>query len=232
MLITHTSHLCLATKQQIVHFKLRVVDLLEIFVKKQGATNTLIVELAPRLLKLAHFTSSSAGSGVEDRQLNEKIASLIKSKLCKLKDVPKMIGQEAILVEVLTQVHEYAAKWGSTKSMLELCSQVSLLVVRMLGSVKIPTTAQETKSSKKSTKKKVFRLDGEHTIFSKLKSLSQCSLHQQLHPPHYLQLPRSTWILSQYSLPRKSRSFSSPFSPTWSRVTMLLLSSFFHPWLN
>ncbi|KAJ3284320.1 DNA-directed DNA polymerase [Rhizoclosmatium sp. JEL0117] len=140
-------------KQQVLHFKLRVVDLIELFIKKQPA-NPLILSLIMPSLAVVIETADSD----ESRELHTKMTTLIKTKLATVKEVPPVESLESGLA-LLKEIQELAAKSPSA-SVAGLCSAMSLLVTRSIAhshpeGVAVtsgPSTA-ETPSKKKKTAK-------------------------------------------------------------------------------
>ncbi|KAJ3004844.1 DNA-directed DNA polymerase [Thoreauomyces humboldtii] len=142
-------------KQQVLHFKFRVVDLLEVFVTR-ASKSPLLVELVVPLSKLLETTGRTA----EEADLHKRLEALAKNKLFKVKDVPTEEGGLNVerTVEVLEEVHAYA-RGASEASTVALCSGASLLLVRILSHCKEPTAtstavATPTTTPKKSKKRK------------------------------------------------------------------------------
>ncbi|KAJ3162784.1 hypothetical protein HDU86_003758 [Geranomyces michiganensis] len=137
-------------KQQVLHFKHRVVDLLEIFIRKASA-NPLIIELIMPLMKLITTTARSA----DDQALHVKLEALVKNKLLKIKDVPTEPHLDADrAVSILKEVHEYARK-ASDGSTVALCSSASLLLVRILSHCREPVALNDATPKKSPKKQKV-----------------------------------------------------------------------------
>ncbi|KAI9091861.1 DNA polymerase phi-domain-containing protein [Phlyctochytrium arcticum] len=136
-------------KQQVLHFKFRVVDLLDILIKK-AADSPLILETIMPLLKLA--TSSSRST--DDKELFTKLEPLM-HRLFKNKEVPT---QPELDVEhatkLLREVHEYAMR-ANDGTIFGLCSGASLYLTKVLSHVKEQKPAEviaapKSKKSKKS----------------------------------------------------------------------------------
>ena len=109
---------------QALHFKLRVLDLLEIFVKRHP-DHPLILDLIVPSLNLAiktHFQK-------ESRQLHEKLGGFIRHRLAKIKENPVVSCTEGL--RLLREVHD-VAKRAPTTAVVSLCSQASLVIVRAL----------------------------------------------------------------------------------------------------
>ncbi|KAJ3410565.1 hypothetical protein HDV05_003633 [Chytridiales sp. JEL 0842] len=136
------------SKQQVLHFKLRVVDLLDIFARKQSA-NPLILHCIVPSLTLVFNTVGSTDSP----ELHQKVLGFVKNKLAKIKENPAISKEEGL--KVLEDIHQMAHK-AANGSMVDLCSSLSLLVVRMLTyhypECALPTETEvvPTKKSKKS----------------------------------------------------------------------------------
>ncbi|KAF9969908.1 DNA-directed DNA polymerase [Actinomortierella ambigua] len=110
-------------KQTLVHFKNKVLDLLELFVKKQSH-NELVLELIVPLMSLVLVPSTS------NKPVHDKINALLRNKLAKIKDYPRECNEEHVF-EILTQVHELAKKAPDAK-FSSLCGELSLLLVKVL----------------------------------------------------------------------------------------------------
>ncbi|KAF9906499.1 DNA-directed DNA polymerase [Lobosporangium transversale] len=124
-------------KQTLVHFKNKVLDLLELYIKKQSS-NELVLELVVPLLSLV--VTPSAGN----MPIHDKIVSLLRNKLAKIKDYPREYDEEHVF-EILSQVHELAKKSPDGKSS-SLCGELSLLLVKVLiGGQDEKTAVGETK---------------------------------------------------------------------------------------
>lgn len=113
-------------KETIVNFKLRVLDLLQIYIKQQH-TNPLVLDLAIPLLKLIRTTGS--------KQVSEKGCNVVRefARLCKGKAVPVPVSTEAVIATwmKLGTVHGEAESQGS-HAHGNACSQMSLLLVKVL----------------------------------------------------------------------------------------------------
>ncbi|KAI9337260.1 DNA polymerase phi-domain-containing protein [Obelidium mucronatum] len=138
------------TKQQVLHFKLRAVDLLDIYIRKQP-TNPLILSLIMPSLAIILETAESE----ESRELHTKMCTLVRTRLGQIKETPTVDTLENGIA-LLKQVQELAAKAPSA-SVAALCSQLSLLITRAIAhshpeGVAITTTASgqvEPPSAKK-----------------------------------------------------------------------------------
>ncbi|TPX59035.1 hypothetical protein SpCBS45565_g07848 [Spizellomyces sp. 'palustris'] len=134
-------------KNQVLHFKLRVVDLLDIFLRK-SPQQPLVIELIMPLIKLVTSTSRST----DDKDLHDKLQSLVKNKLFRLREVPTEPALNADrAVEVLREVHEYAHR-AADATLFGLCNGASLLLTRILSHVKEPVPKKEVKKTPKKRK--------------------------------------------------------------------------------
>ncbi|KAG0326236.1 DNA-directed DNA polymerase [Dissophora globulifera] len=110
-------------KQTLIHFKNKVLDLLELYIKKQSS-NELVLDLIVPLLSLVLIPSAS------NKPVHDKILALLRNKLAKIKDYPRDCDDEHVF-EVLSQVHELAKKSPDAK-FSGLCGDLSLLLVKVL----------------------------------------------------------------------------------------------------
>lgn len=110
-------------QREATHFKNRVLDLVEIFVKTQ-ATSPLIVRMIIPLITLI------VGTGQDEKQLSDKAHGLLRSRVGKLKEVPEIIDADNV-VQVLNDVHSRAWKVHSS-DVLATLSQCSLYLSRIL----------------------------------------------------------------------------------------------------
>lgn len=111
-------------KETMINFKNRVLDLLEIYVKKSHSQPAAIVILMP-LLQLTRRTKTA--------QLASKASSVLRdyTKACKGAAVPDVESDEAIW-PLLRAVHQEAMRSGPPGSHTPACSQASLLLVKIL----------------------------------------------------------------------------------------------------
>ncbi|KAF8934912.1 DNA-directed DNA polymerase [Dissophora ornata] len=110
-------------KQTLIHFKNKVLDLLELYIKKQSS-NELVLDLIVPLLSLVLIPSAS------NKPVHDKISALLRNKLAKIKDYPRDCDDEHVF-EILAQVHELAKKSPDAK-FSGLCGDLSLLLVKVL----------------------------------------------------------------------------------------------------
>ena len=113
-------------KETMINFKNRVLDLLEIYVKKAGTTQPAGITILVPLLRLIRRTKIS--------QLANKAATVIReySRACKGSSVPSISSSQAQSIKpILGEIHEEARRSGPN-SHGAACSQASLLVVKVL----------------------------------------------------------------------------------------------------
>jgi DNA polymerase phi len=106
-----------------IHFKARILDLYEVFAKKQP-TNPLVIEL---LLPLLNITKNSGNAAAA---LSNKASSLIRSRFTKPKDLPLDLSAQAGK-EALEGIHDLARKSYSGE-FTALCSICSVFVARAM----------------------------------------------------------------------------------------------------
>ncbi|KAJ3287161.1 hypothetical protein HK104_008733 [Borealophlyctis nickersoniae] len=123
-------------KQQVLHFKFRVLGLLEVFIRKSSGTPLLIETIMP-ILTLIRQTARST----DNRDFHARLVSFVRKTLVKVKEVPKPPAVDLERVyEVLEQVHE-VARTAPDVEVASVASAVSLLLVRIVG---IPKPADAT----------------------------------------------------------------------------------------
>ncbi|KAL8990036.1 MAG: hypothetical protein Q9177_001212 [Variospora cf. flavescens] len=110
-------------KETIVNFKCRVIELMDIYVKKQHQ-NPLALDLLLPLLTVTRTTTS--------KLVSSKACNLVReySHLCKTKESPK-IHDSSTVIKLLEYVHVEAAQEGSNAH-ASACSQASLFLSRLL----------------------------------------------------------------------------------------------------
>ena len=105
-----------------IHFKNKVFDLLEIFIRKQP-THPLTLELIlPLLATVLQATSSS-------EQIADRAKSLL-DKMCKSKALPSNFSSE-YANEILKETHDMAAR-APSKEALDTCSKMSIFLVKVI----------------------------------------------------------------------------------------------------
>ncbi|KAG8715114.1 DNA-directed DNA polymerase [Ceratobasidium sp. 394] len=100
-------------QREATHFKIRILDLLDIFLNKQPQS-----PFVPRtVLPLVKVILSS---GPDECQLSEKTTGILRSRIGKLKDIPTTGFDQASVVEDLQGLHDIARK--TTASEVSACS--------------------------------------------------------------------------------------------------------------
>ncbi|TFY61434.1 hypothetical protein EVG20_g7059 [Dentipellis fragilis] len=110
-------------QREATHFKNRILDLLEIFIRRQP-TNPLILRLIVPLIGLV------LGSGSDETQLSTKTAGILRSRISKLKEVPTSADKEDV-TQALKGLHTRARKVHSA-DVLATISQCSLYLAKIL----------------------------------------------------------------------------------------------------
>ncbi|RDB24111.1 DNA polymerase V [Hypsizygus marmoreus] len=110
-------------QREATHFKNRVLDLVDTFVKKQPSSPLILRFIAP-LVELI------AGTSLDERQLSDKAKGILRSRIGKSKDVPSGIDTELAL-SILNDLHTRARKVHSS-DMLSTLSQCSLYISKAL----------------------------------------------------------------------------------------------------
>ncbi|KAJ9097368.1 hypothetical protein QFC19_006836 [Naganishia cerealis] len=104
-----------------VHFKLRVLDLVDAYMRKQ-ATNPLIFEFIPILLHLAK------GTGNKEQSLASKASGILNKRFDKATDIPTVTDMDAAR-QTLQSIHT-AAITAPTKDFARVCSHCSISVAK------------------------------------------------------------------------------------------------------
>lgn len=110
-------------RETMVNFKTRVLDLLEIYVKKQHSNNLALDIILP-LLRIIRKTNA--------KQLSQRACGVMReySQLCKGKNVPTIKSADPVW-KLLREIHAEAMLGGSNAH-ATACSQASLLLVKTL----------------------------------------------------------------------------------------------------
>jgi len=110
-------------KETIVNFKIRVLELLQIYVKQQHINPLALDLLLPLLIQIRTTTS---------KQVSEKACNVIReyARLCKGKAV-SIPSDKEVIWDLLRNVHKEAMRGGS-HAHANACSQSSLLLVKVL----------------------------------------------------------------------------------------------------
>nr|XP_054775637.1 myb-binding protein 1A-like protein [Lytechinus pictus] len=139
-----------------LHFKLRVLDLLDIFIKRQQ-NNTLILDLVVPLLKVIE---SSAGHK-DNQLLAEKALNIYRNKLCRIKKYPHNLSDHKDDVHDTIEEIIKIAKKAHSMTIVSLVSSGCLFLMRVLrGNVAntdpspLKTRGQRAKGSEKKKGKK------------------------------------------------------------------------------
>ncbi|KAJ7489850.1 DNA polymerase phi-domain-containing protein [Mycena galericulata] len=110
-------------QREATHFKNRVLDLVDIFVKKE-ATSPHIVNLLLPLVELSTGTSS------DERHLTDKARGILRSRIVKSKEVPSNANIEEVKT-TMSQLHVRARSMHSPELLMTL-SQCSLYAAKIL----------------------------------------------------------------------------------------------------
>lgn len=106
-----------------MHFKSRVLDLIEIYLRKQ-ASNALAFRFIPPLIRLAQMT------GPEEKSVATKSANVLTRRFEKSDSVPAVTDVAAVS-EILDEIHRIARS-APNKEIAKLCSQCSIAVAKSL----------------------------------------------------------------------------------------------------
>ncbi|KAI1788483.1 DNA polymerase phi-domain-containing protein [Ganoderma leucocontextum] len=110
-------------QREATHFKNRVLDLIDIFVKKHPA-NPLIVRLIFPLVELIVST------GPDEKQLSDKATGILRNRIGKSKESPNGVSKEDA-AKTLEELHILARK-ASTPDVLATLNQCSLYLSKVL----------------------------------------------------------------------------------------------------
>ncbi|KAH9926111.1 DNA polymerase phi-domain-containing protein [Fomitopsis serialis] len=110
-------------QREATHFKNRVLDLLEIFLKKQPSSHLTIRLILP-LVDLV------VGTGPDERQLADKATSVLRSRVGKARETPSSVDKDQA-AELLQELHSRARKAPSA-DVLATLSACSIYVARAL----------------------------------------------------------------------------------------------------
>ncbi|KAI0806965.1 DNA polymerase phi-domain-containing protein [Fomes fomentarius] len=110
--------------KEATHFKNRVLDLLDIFVKKEP-TSPLIVRLILPLVELIVATGS------DEKQLSDKATGILRNRIGKSKEVPTSSVSAEDAAKALEDLHELARK-ASSSDVLATLNQCSLYLSKVL----------------------------------------------------------------------------------------------------
>ncbi|OCH90301.1 hypothetical protein OBBRIDRAFT_887807 [Obba rivulosa] len=110
-------------QREATHFKNRVLDLIDTFLKKQQASPLVLRVLLP-------LTDLILGTGRDEKQLADKATGILRSRVGKSKDVPSNIDAE-VATEVLKELHSRARKAPSA-DVISTLGQCSAFLARSL----------------------------------------------------------------------------------------------------
>ncbi|KAI0350071.1 hypothetical protein OH77DRAFT_1100919 [Trametes cingulata] len=110
-------------QREATHFKNRVLDLIDVFVKKQP-TSPLIIRLIFPLVELI------VGTGMDEKQLADKATGILRNRIGKSKEVPVSVDKEDT-AKTLDELHVLARK-ASTSDVLATLNQCSIYLSRVL----------------------------------------------------------------------------------------------------
>ncbi|TIB82805.1 hypothetical protein E3Q22_00072 [Wallemia mellicola] len=108
------------------HAKNRLIDLLDVYAKKQSS-NSLVLKLILPLLEIV------INAGLTEQQLSSKATSILKQRLAKAKDIPTSKLNEEELLGIFEEIHNVARK-SRTSDILTTCNQLSLYLFRVITS--------------------------------------------------------------------------------------------------
>jgi hypothetical protein len=110
-------------QREVTHFKSRVLDLVDIFVKKQPSS----AHIVRLILPLVELT---VGTGIDERQLSDKAKGILRSRIGKLKEIPSSVDTE-LATKVLGDLHTRAQKVHSS-DILATLSQCSIYLSKVI----------------------------------------------------------------------------------------------------
>ncbi|KAI0373319.1 hypothetical protein BV20DRAFT_963165 [Pilatotrama ljubarskyi] len=110
-------------QREATHFKNRVLDLIDVFVKKQP-TSPLVIRLIFPLVELI------VGTGPDEKQLADKATGILRNRIGKSKEVPSSVVKEDA-AKALDELHNLARK-ASTPDILATLNQCSIYLSRVL----------------------------------------------------------------------------------------------------
>ncbi|KAI5982996.1 DNA polymerase phi-domain-containing protein [Pisolithus marmoratus] len=110
-------------QREATHFKNRVLDLVDTFVKREPRSSLNIRLILP-LIDLV------TKSGMDERQLSDKTKGILKNRLTKSKDIPTNAAHDEVET-ILREVHQRVRKVHSAEN-LSVLSQSSLYLSRIL----------------------------------------------------------------------------------------------------
>ena len=134
-----------------LHFKLRVLDLFDLFLKS-NASNPLFISAIEPVLKLYQSTSHSSDSAL----LHKKLGGIIKSRMVHSKDmIPLDVDSRKECLEVVQKLLSVCRKWNDAEGMM---SGIALTLVKQLvhpsNQVTLSAAIEEQPPKKKKKEKK------------------------------------------------------------------------------
>jgi DNA polymerase phi len=126
----------------VLHFKLRVLDLVDVLLKNCMG-NPIAIQVIKPIIELYKTTS-----GVEDlKVLHQKIAGLIQNRYSSAKDTPAIDNAEESL-DILQKIHDHCSKAADLKT-YNMYSTIALFLIKTITKVQIEVPAPAKKKSKK-----------------------------------------------------------------------------------
>jgi len=117
----------LESQKQVLHFKLKTLDLIEIYFNRQLKSPIILTLLYP-LIKLARTWSTG---NADAKQLSQKIYAIFRNKISKVKDYPRTGFDLSSVKSILEQIHTEAQK-VQDKELLITCSFTSILLTKII----------------------------------------------------------------------------------------------------
>jgi DNA polymerase phi len=115
-----------AVKRMKFHFKFRVLELIEVFIKRQPA-HPLVLSLIEPLLR-AYF---AVGKEKKQRPLADKLSALLRNRLCKAHEYPDVSVAPKFANDMLEKYFQVAWK-NSSKDYRNISTQVVHYLMRVL----------------------------------------------------------------------------------------------------
>jgi DNA polymerase phi len=129
----------------VLHFKLRVLDLLDVFLKN-SPTNPLIVEMIPQLMALQKSTNN-----IESKTFHDKVTTVMNNRYSG-KDVP-LFEDPTTPLDILKQLHQQLNKTSDSR-IFSAYTNLGVFLVKVLA------RSQSQQPPKKKSKKVIhFDLD-------------------------------------------------------------------------
>ncbi|GJJ11974.1 hypothetical protein Clacol_006212 [Clathrus columnatus] len=109
-------------QREATHFKNRVLDLVDVYLRKEPTSEHTPVFILPLIRVLL-------GTGVDEKQLTDKVISVLRSRYGKTKDIPTSTGL-SIVENTLQELHTIAKK-ASTTNVKDIIPVCNLYLVRV-----------------------------------------------------------------------------------------------------